>query len=106
MTGVVAELFAVIQDRKADPRADSYTSRLLAGGEDEIIKKVGEECVEVVLAAKGQGNKRLLSELADLTYHCLVLLAQRGLSPGDVERELLLRREPIAPGASSAAHLG
>ena len=73
--------------------ADSYTARLLAAGEDEIVKKVGEEAVEVILAAKGQGDARLVEESADLVYHLLVLLLSRGLSWADVEAELARRRQ-------------
>ncbi len=73
--------------------ADSYTARLLAAGEDEIVKKVGEEAVEVILAAKGQGDARLVEESADLVYHLLVLLLSRGLSWADVEAELDRRRQ-------------
>ncbi len=73
--------------------ADSYTARLLAAGEDEIVKKVGEEAVEVILAAKGQGDARLIEESADLVYHLLVLLLSRGLSWADVEAELDRRRQ-------------
>jgi len=85
-------LFATILDRQANPRPDSYTVRLLDAGEDEILKKVGEEAVEVILAAKGQGDERLVSEMADLFYHLLVLLAARGLALTDVEIELARRR--------------
>ena len=85
------ELFQIIEDRKAKPVEGSYTNRLLDAGEDEILKKVGEESVEVILAAKGQGNERLIEELADLAYHSLVLLSSRGLSPADVEAELSRR---------------
>ena len=81
VTDILARVFATIEDRKANPKPGSYTNRLLDAGEDEIVKKIGEEAVEVILAVKGQGNERVISELADLTYHCLVLLAQRGLSP-------------------------
>ncbi|NLX08490.1 MAG: phosphoribosyl-ATP diphosphatase [Chloroflexi bacterium] len=94
MTDTLARLFAVIEDRKAHPQPESYTNRLLDLGEDEIIKKIGEEAVEVILAVKGQGDERVISELADLTYHCLVLLAQRGLSPQDVAAELERRHRP------------
>ena len=73
--------------------ADSYTARLLAAGEDEIVKKVGEEAVEVILAAKGQGDARLIEESADLVYHLLVLLLSRDLSWADVEAELDRRRQ-------------
>ena len=88
MSDILARVFAVIQDRRANPRPGSYTNQLLAAGEDEIIKKIGEEAVEVLLAAKGQGDERVVSELADLAYLCLVLLAQRGLTPDDVAAEL------------------
>nr|HID13336.1 bifunctional phosphoribosyl-AMP cyclohydrolase/phosphoribosyl-ATP diphosphatase HisIE [Anaerolineae bacterium] len=89
---ILHTLFATILDRQANPRPGSYTARLLAAGEDEILKKVGEEAMEVVLAAKGQGNERLISEVADLLYHLLVLLAARGVTLADVEAELVRRR--------------
>lgn len=85
------ELFAVIEARRADPSPGSYTARLLAAGEDEILKKVGEEAMEVVLAAKGQSDERVVEEVADLFYHTLVLLAARGLGLSDVEEELRRR---------------
>ena len=62
---LIQQLFDVILERQGNPKADSYTNRLLAMGEDEILKKIGEESVEVILAAKGQGNERLISEMAD-----------------------------------------
>ena len=89
---VLDELFATIQERQANPKPKSYTARLLSAGEDEILKKVGEEAMEVILAAKSQGQERLVSEVADLTYHVLVLLASRGLSPSDMAAELVRRR--------------
>ena len=85
-------LFATILDRQANPQPGSYTVHLLNAGEDEILKKVGEEAMEVILAAKGQGDERLVAEVADLFYHLLVLLAARGLTPADVEAELVRRR--------------
>ncbi len=94
MTDTLARVFATIEDRKAHPKPGSYTNRLFEAGEDEIVKKVGEEAVEVILAVKGQGNERVISELADLAYHCLVLLAQRGLTPDDVAAELDRRHKP------------
>jgi phosphoribosyl-ATP pyrophosphohydrolase len=86
------DLYQTICERRDHPSSQSYTARLLAAGEDEIIKKIGEEAVEVILAAKGQGDERLLDEIADLTYHTLVLLASRGLSPADVQAVLESRR--------------
>ena len=77
--------------RRTQPTPGSYTAGLFAAGADEIVKKVGEEAIEVVLAAKGQGDERLVSELADLLYHALVLLAARGLTLAQVEAELQRR---------------
>ena len=85
-------LFATILDRQANPRPGSYTARLLQAGEDEILKKVGEEAMEIILAAKGQGDERFVAEVADLLFHLLVLLADRGLALTDVEAELVRRR--------------
>jgi phosphoribosyl-ATP pyrophosphohydrolase len=90
---MINELFTIILSRKTADPASSYTARLFAAGEDEMLKKVGEEAVEVILAAKSQGNARLVEEAADLTYHVLVLLAARGLTPADVEAELVKRKK-------------
>lgn len=81
-------LQTIIQDRKANPNSGSYTAKLFEMGEDEIVKKVGEESVEVILAVKGQGDERIISETADLLYHTLVLLAYKGLTLEQVEAEL------------------
>jgi phosphoribosyl-ATP pyrophosphohydrolase len=92
MSDVLEPLFATILDRKTNPHPGSYTARLLDAGEDEILKKIGEEAMEVILAAKGQGDERVVSEVADLFYHLLVLLASRDLTLSDVEAELVRRR--------------
>ena len=81
-------LFDVIQDRKENPFEGSYTSSLFAAGLSKIAQKVGEEGTEVVVAALAQENQRLIEEVADLTYHTLVLLSARGLTPADVMSEL------------------
>jgi phosphoribosyl-ATP pyrophosphohydrolase len=91
MTDTLDSLFQTIKDRQAHPKPGSYTNQLFEAGIDEITKKVGEEAIEVIIAAQHQGNERLISELADLTYHCLVLLAQSGLSPDDIAVELRRR---------------
>jgi len=93
MSDVVDELLAILQERKANPTPESYTARLLAAGEDEIVKKIGEEVIEVILAAKGQGNQRLVEETADLLYHLLVLLVARDLTWADVKAELARRQK-------------
>jgi phosphoribosyl-ATP pyrophosphohydrolase len=85
------QLYSIICERRDRPSEQSYTARLMAMGEDEIIKKVGEEAVEVILAAKGQGDQRLIEEISDLAYHTLVLMAYRGLAPADIKAELELR---------------
>jgi phosphoribosyl-ATP pyrophosphohydrolase len=85
------ELFNIILDRKNKPKPGSYTNNLLSANVDVVLQKVGEESVEVILAAKGQGNQRLVEEVSDLFYHTLVLLAHQGLSLADVETELVRR---------------
>ncbi len=84
-------LFDVIEDRKKNPSEGSYTSSLFAEGLPRIAQKVGEEGTEVVVAALSQDDQRLVEEVADLTYHTLVLLSARGLSPELVLAELKRR---------------
>lgn len=90
-TDILAQVFEIILDRKANPREGSYTASLFAAGENEILKKLGEEAVEVIIAAKGETNERVLYEMADMIYHTLVFLAERGLSWEDVQAELAKR---------------
>lgn len=87
----LATLFATIEGRRNHAPEGSYTARLIAQGENEICKKIGEEAVEVIVAAKGETDDRIVYEMADLVYHSMVLLALRGLSWGDVEAELARR---------------
>jgi phosphoribosyl-ATP pyrophosphohydrolase len=89
----IHKLYETIQDRKQNPKSNSYTNQLFSNGHDEIIKKVGEEAVEVILAAKGQGKDRLIEEIADLTYHVLVLMAYNQVTPEDITAELEQRRK-------------
>ena len=88
MSIFLGKLEQIILDRKNNPSRESYTARLLESGEDEIVKKVGEEAMEVILAAKGQGGERLIAEVADLLYHTLVLLVSQDLRIEDIEAEL------------------
>ncbi|MBC8334786.1 MAG: phosphoribosyl-ATP diphosphatase [Anaerolineales bacterium] len=88
---MLQKLFEIIEDRKTHPTEKSYTASLFSDGEDRILQKVGEEAVEVILAAKGQGDQRIIEEVADLFYHTLVLLSVKGLSLSDVEDELRKR---------------
>jgi phosphoribosyl-ATP pyrophosphohydrolase len=95
MSDTLAEVFTALQARQANPSPDSYTARLLQAGEDEIVKKIGEEAIEVILAAKGQGNERLVAEAADLIYHLLVLLLARNLTWDDVRAEMARRQKGL-----------
>ncbi len=88
MSDILNGLYAIIIDRKQNPKAGSYTNSLFNAGEDEIVKKVGEEAIEVIVAAKGQTDLRLIEESADLLYHLWVLLAWRGVTPEQVMAEL------------------
>jgi phosphoribosyl-ATP pyrophosphohydrolase len=86
-------LFNVIEDRKNHPTEKSYTASLFAEGLPKIAQKVGEESAEVIVAALAQDNQRLIEEVADLTYHTLVLLSARGLTPIQVFAELERRHK-------------
>lgn len=89
---ILDELAAVIASRRdADPEA-SYTARLLAGDEDKLLKKIGEEATEVVMAAKDADVGQLSYEAGDLVYHLLVVLERWGVSLDDLADELVRRR--------------
>ncbi len=92
MSEPLQELFATIVERKATAPPNSYTAQLFGAGRSEIVKKVGEEAIEVIVAAQSESDGRLISESADLIYHLLVLLAERGVSWLAVEAELARRR--------------
>ena len=87
----IDQLFTTIQSRKAEMPEGSYTAFLFEKGENEVLKKIGEEAVEIIIAAKGEGDERVLYESADLIYHLLVLLAARDLNWQQVEAELAKR---------------
>jgi phosphoribosyl-ATP pyrophosphohydrolase/phosphoribosyl-AMP cyclohydrolase len=92
--GILDVVERTIQARKATPREGSYVSRLLAGGDGAVLKKIGEEAAEVVVAAATEGRERLVSEVADLWFHTLVLLGARGISVREVFAELARRHAP------------
>jgi phosphoribosyl-ATP pyrophosphohydrolase len=92
---------AIASRRGADP-ASSYVASLFAKGDDAILKKIGEEATETVMAGKDGDKLRIASEVADLWFHCLVLLARHDMGPDDVRRELL-RREGVSGHAEKAA---
>ena len=89
---ILKELYSVITDRKANPPEGSYTNYLFDKGTDKISKKLGEEAVEVVIAASQRDRKATIQEIADLEYHLLVLMVDRGITLDDVEAELRSRR--------------
>jgi phosphoribosyl-ATP pyrophosphohydrolase len=89
----IRELYNVILDRKINPKPGSYTNSLFDTGLPRIAQKVGEEGTEVVVAALSQDNERLVEEVADLTYHVLVLMAAKGVTPAEVAGELEKRHK-------------
>jgi phosphoribosyl-ATP pyrophosphohydrolase len=88
---VIDALTKTILDRKANPTASSYTASLFSAGLPRMAQKVGEEGVETAIAALAEGEDRLVYEMADLVYHCLVLLAAKDRAWSDVEAELARR---------------
>jgi phosphoribosyl-ATP pyrophosphohydrolase len=92
---ILRRLAEVIESRKQAEPSASYVAKLFSKGEDTILKKIGEEATEVVLAAKGGDNSHLVYETADLWFHCMVLLAWHGLNADDVLNELA-RREGLS----------
>ncbi|MBQ6679642.1 MAG: bifunctional phosphoribosyl-AMP cyclohydrolase/phosphoribosyl-ATP diphosphatase HisIE [Lachnospiraceae bacterium] len=84
-------LMELIKGRKTDPKEGSYTTYLFNKGLDKILKKVGEESTEVIIAAKAEDKKDTIYEIADLTYHVLVLMAEAGISVEEVQKELASR---------------
>jgi phosphoribosyl-ATP pyrophosphohydrolase len=95
MSDILDRLSEVIERRKGDDPQGSYVARLLARGEDAVLKKLGEEATETVMAGKDGDRLRIVGEMADLWFHCLVALAYYGLKPSDVLAELR-RREGIS----------
>lgn len=87
----VAGLYKLLQERKAHPKEGSYTTYLFEKGLDKILKKVGEECTEVIIAAKAQDKAETVYEIADLAYHTLVLMVEAGISVEEIKAELASR---------------
>ncbi|MEM9569128.1 MAG: bifunctional phosphoribosyl-AMP cyclohydrolase/phosphoribosyl-ATP diphosphatase HisIE [Cyanobacteria bacterium P01_E01_bin.34] len=88
----LSQVFAVIKNRQAQPKPGSYTNRLFEKGDNGILKKIGEEAAEVVMAAKDDDADALAGEIADLWYHCLVTLVHHHVDLKDVYRKLQTRR--------------
>jgi phosphoribosyl-ATP pyrophosphohydrolase len=102
MSDILDRLAETLEARKsADPQS-SYVAKLYAKGTDAILKKIGEEATETIIAAKGGDRQQIVYETADLWFHCMVMLAQAGLHPRDVLNELA-RREGLSGLEEKAA---
>lgn len=88
---VFQDVYHVIQDRKAHPKEGSYTNYLFDKGIDKILKKVGEECTEIVIAAKNPDKEEVKYEISDFLYHVMVLMVEKGVTWEEITRELARR---------------
>jgi phosphoribosyl-ATP pyrophosphohydrolase len=95
MTDILQRIAASIEARKGGDPEKSYVAKLFVQGEDAMLKKIGEEATETVLAAKSGDRLHLVRETADLWFHCMIVLARHGLGPNDVLAEMH-RREGIS----------
>jgi phosphoribosyl-ATP pyrophosphohydrolase len=102
LADVLDRVAATIAARRGTDPASSYVASLFAKGDDAILKKIGEEATETVMAGKDGDKLRIASEVADLWFHCLVLLARHDMGPDDIRREFV-RREGISGHAEKAA---
>jgi len=91
MSEVLQELAKILEQRKLESADKSYVASLYSKGIDTILKKIGEEAAETIIAAKNGDKKQIIYETADLWFHCMVLLADQGLAPDDVLQELQRR---------------
>lgn len=87
------ELFDIIEERKRLKPEGSYTNALMQNGENAILRKIGEETLEVLFASKDEGSERLIEESADLLYHLFVLLSYKGITLAQVKQELARRHK-------------
>jgi len=85
---ILDDIYRVILERKKNPQPDSYVSALISKGKDEILKKIGEESIEVIVASKAGDRQKVIHEFADLWFHCLVLMAEEDVTASDVFLEL------------------
>ena len=88
----IQNLYNLIKERKTNNTENSYTSYLFEKGLDKILKKIGEECTEVIIGAKNEGNEELIYELADLVYHSMVLMIEKDITLTDIKEELRRRQ--------------
>ncbi|GFP74028.1 phosphoribosyl-ATP diphosphatase [Clostridium fungisolvens] len=95
MEDELKQLYEVIKFRKENPMEGSYTNYLFSKGRDKILKKVGEECTEVIIEGKNDSKENGISEICDLLYHTLVLMADMGIEVDEVYQELNKRSQKI-----------
>ena len=95
MDSTLERLYSVVLDRKAHPQEGSYTCYLFDKGLDKILKKVGEECAETIIAAKNEVPADTVGEISDLIYHLMVMMAEKGILLEDVLAELDRRAQKI-----------
>lgn len=95
MKDIVNDLYEVVLDRKKNGEDGSYTKYLFDKGLDKILKKVGEESTEVIIAAKNDSDEELVGEICDLAYHIMVMMAEKNIDIKLVEAELEKRRKKI-----------
>jgi len=93
LKSIVEQLYEVIEERKNNPVEGSYTTYLFEKGIDKILKKVGEEATEVIIASKNNNKSEEVSEICDLIYHLMVLMANQDIAIEDIAQELDKRRE-------------
>ena len=84
-------LYSLLEQRKKDQPEGSYTTYLFQKGLDKILKKIGEECTEVIIAAKAEDRAETIYEIADLAYHTMVLMVQQGITLEEIHKELASR---------------
>lgn len=95
MDSTLERLYAVVRDRRANPQEGSYTCYLFDKGLDKILKKVGEECAETIIAAKNDDASDTVGEISDLIYHLMVMMAEKNIPLEDVLSELDRRAQKI-----------
>ena len=105
MSDILDRLAELLEQRKTADPSTSYVAKLYAKGMDSILKKIGEEATETIIAAKGNDKEQIIYETADLWFHTLIMLAKAGLKPQDVLEELA-RREGLSGIVEKASRSG
>jgi phosphoribosyl-ATP pyrophosphohydrolase/phosphoribosyl-AMP cyclohydrolase len=93
--GTIQQLYALVEERRKTRPAGSYTTKLFEEGIDKIVKKLGEEAVETVIAAKNDSSERIVEETSDLLYHLIVTLVAKGVTLEEIKKELVKRHRTV-----------